>query len=66
MPYGSEESFCNIGNAKAMVLPDPVFALPMQSWPNRHQSVVSGVQSKYLSYLQAEAEYKLLEQVSVA
>lgn len=33
MPYGSTASFCRIGNAKAIVLPDPVFALPMQSLP---------------------------------
>lgn len=33
IPYGSTDSFCNIGSAKAMVLPDPVFAFPIQSLP---------------------------------
>lgn len=33
MPYGSTDSFCRTGRANAMVLPDPVFALPMQSLP---------------------------------
>ena len=33
IPYGSTESLCNIGNANAIVFPEPVFALPMQSLP---------------------------------
>ena len=32
-PYGSTESLCNIGRAKAIVFPDPVFAFPTQSLP---------------------------------
>lgn len=35
MPYGSSDSFCNIGSAKASVLPLPVFAQPIQSSPFR-------------------------------
>lgn len=33
MPYGSSDNFCNIGSAKANVLPLPVFAQPIQSLP---------------------------------
>lgn len=33
MPYGSTESFWRIGSANAIVFPEPVFALPMQSLP---------------------------------
>jgi hypothetical protein len=33
IPYGSSESFWRIGNAKAIVLPEPVLALPTQSLP---------------------------------
>lgn len=33
MPKGSSESFCRIGKANAAVLPLPVFAQPMQSFP---------------------------------
>ena len=33
MPYGSTESRCKIGTAKAIVFPEPVFAFPIQSLP---------------------------------
>lgn len=45
MPYGSSESFCNIGSAKAMVFPEPVFAFPMQSLP-APLSISSSVDTK--------------------
>lgn len=31
--HGSLDSVCNIGSAKAAVLPEPVLAYPQQSWP---------------------------------
>ncbi len=33
MPYGSSDSFCSTGSTNAAVFPLPVFAQPMQSWP---------------------------------
>lgn len=33
IPYGSNESFCKMGRAKAIVFPEPVFAFPTQSLP---------------------------------
>ena len=33
IPYGSTDSLCKMGNANAIVLPEPVLALPMQSLP---------------------------------
>jgi hypothetical protein len=33
IPYGSTESRCKIGIAKATVFPEPVFAFPIQSLP---------------------------------
>jgi hypothetical protein len=35
IPYGSWDHFCSIGAAKAIVLPEPVLAPPMQSRPVR-------------------------------
>jgi len=46
MPYGSTESRCKIGIAKAIVFPEPVFALPIQSLPCQTLSVKDGALSK--------------------
>lgn len=35
IPYGSSARFWRIGRAKAKVFPEPVFAAPIQSWPDR-------------------------------
>ena len=40
-PYGSIESFCNMGRANAIVFPEPVFAFPTQSLPKMRPSAIS-------------------------
>ena len=42
IPYGSTESFCRMGSAKAMVFPEPVFAFPIQSLPYKIAIVSEG------------------------
>ena len=39
IPYGSTESCCRMGNANAMVFPEPVLAFPMQSLPSIQVSI---------------------------
>ena len=58
MPYGSTASFCRIGRTKAIVLPDPVFALPMQSLPYDIVSVQSLWQKCGATRLPRAAVYK--------
>lgn len=38
IPKGSSESFCRMGRANAAVLPLPVFAQPMQSFPGGNKN----------------------------
>ena len=38
IPKGSSDSFCRMGRANAAVLPLPVFAQPMQSFPGGNKN----------------------------
>jgi hypothetical protein len=37
--FGSSKSACNIGRAKAAVLPEPVWASPITSFPGKHNLI---------------------------
>ena len=47
IPYGSCDHFCRIGAANAIVLPDPVFAPPIQSRPEKSEpTCIHGLPSR--------------------